>query len=224
MTERARWTGWDAARIAFAGALAGITACAPPPPPPAPDPEPPEPFPHAEVWTALPGLEVDGRPIPLFTRLRTVARDSAGVLVRCELCDPPFEAVVDESGIVYDRLPPEVAAWGSLAEFALSVREAAAHHDLAALRPVMAPDFSFSFVGPQTPEAAFEVWGWERFATLGRVPALLDGGLTSRDGSIWSAPLAFVREPGHQGLRLGFRQRPDGRWEWLYLIEGILGG
>jgi hypothetical protein len=222
--------------------LLAVTGCAktvPPGPPvllgveigpprePEPDPEPLQPFPFAQVWSSKPGLGLvdefgSVQSIPrLFTRFETLGRDSRGVLVRCDVCLQPLSGYIDEDLLTFVHLAPEVSAWGSLAEFALSVRDAAEKRDLAALRPVMAPDFSYSFVGEQIPEMALEVWRSEEFAMLDLVPRLLDRGLDTRDGRVWSAPPEFVHQLGYQGPRLGFRQRAEGRWEWLYLIKGI---
>lgn len=156
-----------------------------------------------------------------FTRLEVLGRDSLGLRVRCVVCEEVTEGYVDEEALVYQAFPPEVAAWGSLSEFALSIREAAASRDLEALMAVMAPDFSFSFVGVQAPGSALDVWASEDYRTLDLVPELLDRGLTTTSGRIWSAPPEFTTMLHYRGLRLGFRQRPDGRWEWLYLIQGI---
>jgi hypothetical protein len=208
-------------------------ACAPAMAPPAAlEPGPiVEPFPHEAVWSSrvdLPLIFHDGSAIPLphlFTPLAVIRRDSVGLQVRCERCGDGWEGWVDEGGVVFDEgLPPEVAAWSSLAHFAISIREAAIRRDLEALRPVMASDFSFSLIGIQSPESALAVWRGEQFATLDRLPALLDEGIATRDHRFWSAPPAFVEQIGYRGLRAGFRQRVDGRWEWLYLIAGILEG
>jgi hypothetical protein len=88
----------------------------------------------------------------------------------------------------------------------------------------MPSDFTFSFVGIQSPEAAFEAWRFEDFATLESIPALLDQGLSTSDEVFWSAPPAFLGAVPYRGLRLGFRERTDSRWEWLYLVRGITGG
>ena len=61
-------------------------------------------------------------------------------------------------------------------------------HGLDGLRPVMAPDFTFSFLGLQGPEAALEAWRGRGFSPLDRVPVLLDRGLSSRAGALWVAP------------------------------------
>jgi hypothetical protein len=217
--------------LLLGGCLASAAHQPTPPPEPAEvvvEPEP-EPFPATEVWTAREDVALhagDGAEISipnLLTRLDVVGRDSVGLLVRCVVCREPVEGYVDEELVVFTHLPPEISAWSELTEFALSIRDAAERRDIDALRPVMAFDFSFSFLGSQTPEDAFAVWRSEQFATLDRLPGILDRGLASPDGRIWSAPPAFVRELGYRGLRAGFRQRVDGRWEWLYLIEGVVG-
>jgi hypothetical protein len=213
-------------------------ACAPAlSPRPGPDPgaaETPPPLgsaPTATAWTVRSGVEFttsDGGVHPIaapFTAVQTLGRDSAGIVVRCgPPCPEPGEGRVAEGDLVFEALPPEVAAWGELGEFALAVREAAARRDVQALRGVMNPEFTHGFIGIQTPEIASLVWESEEFASLDRVPELLDRGLASLDGRIWSAPPEFVEDREYRGLRLGFRRRPDGRWEWIYLIQGIVAG
>jgi hypothetical protein len=185
--------------------------------------------PYPAVWTARPEVALFNgfdRAVAIervFTRLDVLGHDSLGLRLRCSSCFEPVEGYLPSEDYVVDHLPPEIAAWGQLAEFALAVRTAAENHDLAALRPVMAADFSFSFVGIQSVETATAVWETEQFRTLEQVPSLLDYGLSTRDGRIWSAPPAFLDDPSYQGLRLGFRQGADGRWEWLYLLRGIAG-
>ena len=211
-------------------AIAGCSALFPPAPEPAPVAAVDTVAPIDSAWAAAPDLALSDSvgpvPIPfLFTPLVVVGRDSATVRVRCDVCRPdaaPPEGVLPLDAVVMEPLPPEVAAWGSLAEFVLAVRSAAAARDLEALRPVMAEDFSFSFVGIQSPAAAFDVWRSEDFATLDLLPALLDRGLVTGDERIWSAPPAFLAHNAYRGVRTGFRKRPDGRWEWLYLIQGVI--
>jgi hypothetical protein len=207
-----------------------LSGCSAPPPPvamPAPEVAPIPAFPADLVWTREPETVVrrpDGSGVSLpyiFTRLEVVGVDSVGLVVRCATCFGAPEGYVEKEAILHEELPPEVAAWGSLDEFALAVRGAAQRGELDRLRPIMAPDFSHSFVGIQTPEGAFSSWESEQFSSLAAVPDLLDRGLATRDGRIWSAPPDFVERWEFRGLRLGFRQRVDGRWEWLYLIRSV---
>jgi hypothetical protein len=219
-----------AAGLLLAGLLGG---CAPAPPPPllvfpAADPAPIiAPFPADVVWTADAGVELDtgeAEKIVLerpFLPLDAVGRDPIGLLVQCRSCEGMPIGYVADQAVVYEPLPPEIAAFGSLADFALAIREAAAHRDLDALRSVMAFDFSSSLVGPQHPDAAFAVWVNEEFASLDRVPSLLAEGLAPLDNGIWAAPREYVDDLSYRGLRLGFRRSADGRWEWLFLIRGI---
>lgn len=219
-----------------AGAVAGLVAllgsCASAPPiaavPAIGDTAAVEPFPHSVVWTAAPGTlvttEVDsGQEIRFAsTRLDVIGTDSIGLRVRCSVCDPPVAGYVNAESIRVATLPPEIAAFGDLVDFALAVRSAAASRDFRLLRPIMNPEFTYDFIGIQTPQLAFEVWTSEGFTSLDELPSLLDRGLSSADGRIWVTPPEFVHEPTYQGLRAGFRRREDGRWEWLYLIRGIL--
>jgi len=213
----------------FAWALLAACSATAPPPPTAPPPEPlAEPYPHSHVWTRGPEAVIrrtdgTGVNVPLsFTRLEVLDLDSIGLRVSCALCDGEPAGYIDPRRVIANVLPPEVAAWGSLEEFALSVREAASRRDMEALRPVMAADFTHSFIGIQTADGAFAVWQAEQFANLDEVPGLLDRGLSTRDGRIWAGPPEFVERVGFRGLRLGFRQRADRRWEWLYLVRGIV--
>lgn len=185
------------------------------------------PFPHAVAWSAVPNLRIAGDGgvdlwIPtLFTRLEVEGTDSLGVRVSCAVCEPMIGGYVTERDLIAETLPPEIAAWGTFPEFLLSIRDAAARHDLEALRPVMTPEFTSSFFGIQNPDAAFATWQAEGYASLDELPALLDQGVATRDSLLWSTPPAFVADITYQGPRSGFRRRADGRWEWLYLVRGI---
>ena len=121
--------------------------------------------------------------------------------------------------VVFEPLSPAAAAERDLASFALAVRDAAGRRDVRALRPVMAPDFTFSFVGLQGAEAALVAWAAEGFQSLERVPALLDRGLATRDSLLWTAPPEHFERLDYRGFRLGFRRLPEGRWEWVFLVR-----
>lgn len=203
-----------------------LGGCAPPPPPPpAEPPQVPSPFVPAEAWTARPGVPLRaGNGLswishPL-TRLEVLGPDSLGLAVRCATCPGAPAGTVARDDLLFSPLSPELAARASLAEFALAVRHAAARHDLDALRLVMVPGFSFSFVGPQGREDALRTWEWTRFQQLDSVPALLDRGLATRDSVLWAAPPEHFERLGYRGMRLGFRPGADGRWEWIFLIRG----
>lgn len=207
---------------------AGCTASsAPLPPRSAPEPESGlQPFAYETVWTRTPdvGLVTDSGTLALihpFTRLDVLGRDSIGLVVACQVCDPPTVGRVREEDVIMARLAPEVAAWGELVEFVFSIRDAARRHDIDALLPIMAPDFSYDFVGVQTRKAAVEVWRAEEYRSLDELVEILDQGLATHGDGIWSAPPDFVSDRTYQRLRTGVRRRPDGRWEWLYLIRGI---
>jgi hypothetical protein len=204
------------------GALRGAPVAAEPlPAAEAPPPIPP--FPHALAWTARADIAIltdEGeRRIPhLFTRLNVLYPDTLGVRVQCLYCIPSLEGTVAREDVVYEALAPRVAAQHGLAELALAIRTAASERDEAALRPVMARDFSFSFEGGGGAVDAFQRWTWEGFGALDNLPPLLDRGLTTRDSVIWTAPPVFLTDPEYHGLRAGFRRTREGHWEWIYLI------
>jgi hypothetical protein len=154
-----------------------------------------------------------------FTRFDVLAADSTDLFGRCARCRDPVEGWIREDALLLEALPLVVAAEGTLTEFALALRESAIQRDLAALREVMHRDFTFSFGGGGGPADAFSRWRHENYRSLEALPALLDHGLASADGLLWSAPPAFVRDEEYHGLRAGFR-RDGNRWEWLYLVEG----
>lgn len=182
--------------------------------------------PFATVWAAgdSVALEVAGSAaiaLDPFTRLEAVALEGDRLRVRCEVCATPSFGTVEIDQVLAQPLYPQPASYAELSAFALAVRSAAERRDLRALRSVMAPDFTYSFIGPQTRDAALEVWRAEGFQALDAVPALLDGGLGSTEGRIWSAPREYRTDLAYRGYRVGFRRNEVGRWEWLYLIRGI---
>ncbi len=217
--------------------LLSLAACAPTTeagiatnaPPAAAESVPPiaPPFPDSIAWTAAPGMVITSASgalattLDLFTRLDVIGRDSLGIRAVCRVCDPMVEGYVHENGLVTESLVPEIAAGETLPEFLLAIRTAVANRDLARLRPVMVGDFTYAFIGIQTPEEAFAFWAAEDYRSLDELPDLLDRGVRTSDGRIWSAPPGFVSDPVYRGPRAGFRRRTDGRWEWVYLIRGI---
>lgn len=210
--------------VALAGVLAACGPPPPPPPPPAPPPPPPFDFPHDTVWSAAAGVELrsDGGSVQVpraFTPLEVVEADPDSLLVRCGACPGAPAGWIAAAEAVFEPLSPAEAADEGVAEFALAVREAALRHDLAALRPVMAPDFTFSFVGEQGADRALAAWESERYETLDRIPALLDRGLVTRDGALWVAPPEHLERLDYRDLRIGFRRSPAGRWEWVFLVR-----
>lgn len=216
--------------LANAAALALVAACQRPPPPPAPLPTPvlaPTPAIPDTVWTREVGavLRRDGGAVALprpLTRLEVIRGDSASLLVRCGLCQDTVPGWIGRGEVLHETARPHDAATRSLAEFALAVRTAAAGHDLTELRPVMAMDFSFSAIGSYGRDLALRSWEWERHRTLDEAVRLIDGGLVPyRDW--WVAPADFATRHDYRGLRLGFRQDAQGRWEWVFLMRGEAG-
>ena len=178
------------------------------------------------VWTATGNQQMLTRVgvlvVPhLFTRLDVIGRGPAGVAVTCRVCTPMITGYLTEEDLISTADTPDAAASRDLPVFLASIREAARRRDLSALLSVMAPDFSYDFIGIQTPEAGFEGGRAEEFKTLEQVPALVDHGVTTDDQRIWVSPPAFLHDLTYHGPRLGFRRRPDGRWEWLFLVRGV---
>lgn len=222
--------------MALKRALLGLTAavalaaggCARPAPPPPPPPPPPAPAPPPRpqvVWTAAPEVAVrnDTAAIALprpFTRLDVTGRDSVGFLqVACAYCDRPIAGTVAVEDVVYEPQAPVEAAEGTLAEFALAIRDAAAWRRIDSLAVVMAPDFTFGLAAQRDRAITITAWEREKFRDLDQLPRLLDEGLVQIGPDFWVAPREYAEQPGYQGLRLGF-QREEGRWMWLFLVRG----
>lgn len=207
--------------------LGGCGGPPPPAPSPAPEPEPaPPPLPQV-VWTARPEVTVRRGTTAValerpFTRLDVAGRDSTGMLVvTCAYCEPLVSGLVAESDVVVEPRTPQEAAAGSIAEFALAVRDAAAWRRIEDLTPVMASDFTFGFSAQRDRAITLTAWEWERFRNLDQVPRLLDEGMVEIETDFWVAPVEYAGTPGYQGLRLGFRRSAEtGRWEWLFLVRG----
>jgi hypothetical protein len=212
-----------------------LCACAspPPPPPPAPPPEPLPSFAYSTVWTAQPGVPLIAEasthilPHPAM-RLEVVGFDSLGLHVRCDLCPTTPAGRVSETDVVGSAMTPAAAAeHGTIADFALAVRQAALERDVAALRQVMDPDFVFSLRMGGGPIEAVAAWEREAYASLDALVALIDRGLGSRwhgtgvavRDELWVAPAEFASDRTYPGLRAGFR-RVDGRWVWTSLVRG----
>jgi hypothetical protein len=213
--------------IAALAALA-LTACGPravphPPVPQAP-PHPPR-FAYADVWTRVGGVRLE-RDSSAFTipyaamRLQVLSPDTVGgILVRCIVCAVPVDGRVHAQDVIYQPRTLADAARDSLAAFVLAVREAARRRDVPALRTVMAPAFVYAPNGPDGVLVAVGSWQDDRYATLDRVPALLDRGVAQVPGTdVWAAPPAHATRPGYQQLRAGFR-RVAGRWQWIFLVQ-----
>jgi hypothetical protein len=205
-----------------AGAAVGCTA-APPPAAPVPETTPPAieeaveaPAPqltHGVVWTAMAniairtehGIAAISHPL---TRLEVLEADSATLRIRCVRCEVPLEGWVERASVIYEPSTPAEAASGELAGFALALRKAALERNLAALHPVMYERFTFSFGGGGGPADAFTRWRFENFRTLDQLAPLLDRGLASFDGEIWSAPPEFAtRVQAYMALREQARSR-----------------
>jgi hypothetical protein len=219
-------------RRAAAAALCALAACtppprpvpAPPPPPPPPAPAGPPPFTATEVWTAQPGLVLrgDSGSVTLpwaFMRLQVLRVDSAELLVRCLVCRGAPTGLLSRAIVVHTPRPPAEAAQLDLADFALSVREAARLKDYEALRAMMSRDFVYSLDDAGGVLEAVGAWQGRRAGDLQRLPSLLDRGLVSAGpGGVWAAPPEYVTQRGYNDLRAGVRRGPHG-WQFIFLVR-----
>lgn len=222
------WNGSQMMRISSSLAIVAAvltTACAAPPPPPPPEAPPRYEFAHTRVWTAYPAVAIRGDSVTAtvprpFTALAVQDADSVWITVTCESCEGAPSGRVRHDEVLYDPKAPTEAAYGSMAEFALAVRDAAERADLLALAPVMAEDFTFSLVGLQGAGRARAAWAADGFEVLSRVPELLDRGLSRAGAGLWVAPPEYLENPAYHGLRIGFRRSAGGAWQWLFLVRG----
>lgn len=157
-----------------------------------------------------------------FTRLDVTGSDSLGhFIVTCTYCPQPVSGSVRPDDVVYEVHAPAEAATGSLAEFALAIRDAAAWRRIDSLSVVMVEDFTFGLSSQRDRGIALIAWERESYRNLDQVPRLLDAGLVQIGKDFWVAPEPYALQPGYQGLRLGFeRNASTGRWEWLFLVKG----
>lgn len=202
-----------------------------PPPPPAPPPSPPEepappPAPQA-VWTIAPEVAVrhNGSATAIARPLMRLDvegwREDGTLEAVCAYCDGEVRGGVQPREVIWDPEVPTEAASGTLAEFALAIREAAAWRRIEQLLPVMAPDFTFGFSAQRDRALTPRAWEWEEYRSLDQVPRLIDEGLVAIGPDFWVAPEEYAERPGYTGLRLGFRRSEEsGRWEWLFLVQG----
>jgi hypothetical protein len=219
--------------------LALLAACTParhpvqiaPPPAPPPAavdvPAPPPPIvQYQSVWTRDAGALLRGEtsavPLPyVFMRLEVLRADTTELLVRCVHCPGTPEGWIGRESVVHYPRPTRAAARLDLAEFVLSVRDAAAQQNLEALRAVMSPEFVHT-LGPLEMGLleTFAAWEREGYRTLDRMPFILDRGVATVPGTaIWAAPPEFAAQLGYGDLRAGFRRGRDG-WEWIFLVRG----
>ncbi len=218
--------------LAVAAAVGGCTAREPLPVLPAP-PEPQAPVvaaPHPDsiAWTIRPqvpirtlaGQQLVAGPVAV---LRILGEDSIGLRVWCATCPEAAVGWADTADVALPGVPPAVAAGRNLIAFVLALSEAAAAHDIDALRPVMADEFTFSLRSGGGRLEALSQWEREGYRTLSRLPTLLEAGLETTDGRVWAAPAAFARDANYSGLRAGFKRNAAGRWEWVYLVGAAEG-
>ena len=110
-------------------------------------------------------------------------------------------------------LPPidECGADAGFARFRAELLDALARHDVARLRPMLAPDIFYSFGGEAGREAFFQHWGLHRdpassglWTSLGET--LMLG--CARSAGDMVAPYAFVHWPEFDGVGTSFLARP----------------
>jgi hypothetical protein len=222
-------------RTALAVLAVLLAACRPPSPDlsPVPGPEPPA-QPEVDApprlgvgsiaWNREQGIALragsGARTLPFrFMRLDVLEVDSAEVRVRCRFCPGEPEGWIAIGDVVHVPARP-LEARDDLAEFALAVRTAALHRDVDALRPVMSREFSHQ-LGPGEPGLieTLSAWAAEEYASLDRVPWLLDRGVAPVPGTtLWAAPPEHATTRGYADLRAGFRRGADG-WEWIFLVR-----
>ena len=194
----------------------------PPPPEPA-DGVSLVPIPDTLAWTIKPEVEVrtlaGTQPLagPVVA-LRLLGADSLGLRVWCGSCPEPAVGWVDSADVAFPGVAPADAADRDLISFVLALGEAAGDHDVAALRAVMSDEFTFSLGSGGGRLEALSAWEAEGFASLDRLPALLEGGLETINERVWVAPAAFARDAGYRGLRAGFQRNAAGRWQWVFLV------
>jgi len=216
--------------------LAALAACGGPPrrpsappaaPPPPAAPAAPPPFNPSEVWTRQPGLALRSDSgttvLPyIFMRLQVLRIDSTAVLVRCQVCRGQPTGWIDTARVVHTPRPPRESARMELADFALTVRDAAIRRDYETLRVAMAPDFIHTLNGVEGTLEAIGAWRRDRAVDLQRLPYLLDRGIaTVPTTPVWAAPPEYATQRNYADLRAGFRQGRDG-WEWLFLVRAEL--
>jgi len=217
-----------AALLALALAACGPRPAPPPPPLPALTPLPavaPAPVP-TEVWTREPGAVLRGPSAVVLPRLGmhlvVMAADGDSLRVRCNSCPGVPTGWLSRARVVWAPASPSEARAGELAEFVAAVRTAALRRDVAALRPVMSRTFVHSLSGADGVLEAVSAWQSVRSADLGRLPALLDRGVSSVPGTpVWAAPPEYVTVAGYPDLRAGF-QRSAAGWEWIFLVRSEL--
>ena len=199
----------------------------PPPLPPvvAPTPVPPQIVALQSVWTRdadtfLRG-ETSGVRIPyIFMRLEVLRADTTDLLVRCVHCPGAPEGWVTRQSVVHWVRSPRETRRLDLAEFVLSVRDAAARQDVETLRQAMSREFVHT-LGPLEMGLleTFAAWEREQYRTLDRLPFILDRGVATVPGTpVWAAPPEYAASIGYHDVRAGFRRGSDG-WEWIFLVR-----
>jgi hypothetical protein len=204
---------------------------APPPLPPPPvvadtaPPAPPQITVNQSVWTRDAGTflrgESSGVRLPyIFMRLEVLRADTTDLLVRCVHCPGEPQGWVTRQNVVHWVRPPQETRKLDLADFVLTVRDAAARQDVETLRRAMSREFVHS-LGPLEMGLleTFASWEREQYRTLDRLPFILDRGVATVPGTpVWAAPPEYAGSIGYRDLRAGFKRGTDG-WEWIFLVR-----
>lgn len=207
---------------------AGVAPIQLPEPPPVIDTVPPPPPPiqaNQSVWTRDANMllrgETSGVRMPyIFMRLEVLRADTTELRVRCVHCPGAPEGWISRESVVHYPRPATRTRRMELADFVLTVRDAASRQDVAALRAAMSGEFVHT-LGPLEMGLleTFAAWEREGYRTLDRLPFILDRGVATVPGTpIWAAPPEYAGALGYQDVRAGFRRGADG-WEWIFLVR-----
>src|SRR5690606_19392522 len=119
--------------------------------------------------------------------------------------------------------PLDVAKYGSIPADAATVigkvEQAAAARDVAALRPLMADEFTFSLGEAPSADTAIAVWQADSAALVELGKALSGGCAEDPQSQRIVCPTRFFTEQGYLGYRAGFA-RVDGAWKMIFFVAG----
>ena len=119
--------------------------------------------------------------------------------------------------------PPDLTKYGAVpadaAKVIAAVDQAAAARDGAALRRLMADDFTYSLGDEPSADTAVAIWQADgtQLAELGK--ALAAGCAEAPDSGQVVCPAAFLADPHFGGYRAGFA-RVGGGWKMVFFVAG----